>query len=224
MTSLRTRRTSRRDLIRRLAGVTLALAAFDVRATEPALVSLDEAARRLTAGGFVMMMRHAQTEAGVGDPPGYRLDDCASQRNLSAAGRAQARATGAGLRASGVRIARVRSSAWCRCRDTAELAFGRHEVWPVLNSFFDRATAGPEQTRDLEIFAKTVQPPDNTMLVTHQVNISAAFGAWTSPGEIVAGRWTEGRLRAEFRFRADVTPGATALNGVVPIRWTDSGR
>lgn len=224
MTTPRTRRMMRLDPLRRLMGLALALAAFGVRAADPTPVSVEEAARRLASGGFVLMMRHTQTEAGVGDPPGYRLDDCTSQRNLSDAGRAQARAIGAALRASGVRIGIVRASAWCRCRDTAELAFGRHEVWPALNSFFDRSAGGSTQTRDVEAFAKTVQPPGNAMLVTHQVNISAAFGTWTSPGEIVAGRWTEGGLRAEFRFRADAAPGAGALNGVLLVQRTDPGR
>lgn len=203
MTWITAHRTRIRRSLRHLAAVTLAAYTLAAQATEPATVTLDEAAQRLTAGGYVLMMRHAQTEAGIGDPPGYRLDDCATQRNLSAAGRAQARGIGEALRAAGVRIDLVRSSVWCRCRDTAQLAFGRHEVWSALNSFFDQAMRQGAQTREVETFAATVRPPDNAMLVTHQVNITAAFGAWTSPGDIVAGRWDGTRLRAEFRFRAD---------------------
>ena len=96
----------------------------------------------LRAGGCVVLMRHAVTVAGVGDPPGFRLDDCSSQRNLSDAGRQQARALGEAFQRERVQLAEVRSSAWCRCVDTAQLAFGRHTVWAPLNSFFqvgDRA-------------------------------------------------------------------------------------
>jgi broad specificity phosphatase PhoE len=174
-------------------------AAAAARAQVPS-VDLDEAARRLAAGGYVMMMRHAQTEAGIGDPPGFRLDDCSTQRNLSAEGREQARRAGAAIAAAGIRVSVVRSSAWCRCRETAELAFGRHEPWSALNSFFADRSDEPERTRSVVEFARTLRAPSNAMLVTHQVNITAAFGSWASPGEVVAGRWRDGRLAAEFRF------------------------
>ena len=181
----------------------LALTPFapSTRAAEAQRVALDEAARRLAGGGFVLMMRHAQTEAGIGDPANFRVDDCSTQRNLSDAGRAQARAIGAALRSAGIRVDTVRSSAWCRCRETAELAFGRHEVWPALNSFFGGRPGAQAQTREVEAFAAGLRPPANAMLVTHQVNITAALGPWTEPGEIVAGRWDGARLRAGFSFR-----------------------
>ena len=179
----------------------LAPFALPAHASELQRVTLDEAARRLAGGGFVLMMRHARTEAGIGDPANFRIDDCSTQRNLSDAGRAQARAVGAALRAAGIRFDTVRSSAWCRCRETAELAFGRHEVWPALNSFFDGRPGAQAQTREVEAFAAGLRPPANAMLVTHQVNITAALGPWTEPGEIVAGRWEGARLRAEFSFR-----------------------
>lgn len=181
----------------------LALAPFapSAGASEPQRVALDEAARRLAGGGFVLMMRHAQTEAGIGDPANFRVEDCSTQRNLSDAGRAQARAVGAALREAGIRVDTVRSSAWCRCRETAELAFGRHEVWPALNSFFDGRPGAQAQTREVEAFAAGWRPPANAMLVTHQVNITAALGTWTAPGEIVVGRWEDARLRTEFSFR-----------------------
>jgi phosphohistidine phosphatase SixA len=134
----------------------------------------------------VLLMRHAITEPGVGDPPGYRLDDCASQRNLSAEGREQSRRIGAALRAAGVALGEVRSSAWCRCRDTAQLAFDRHDVWPALNSFFDDREREPARTAALRAFvaanAGTVVP----MMVTHQVNITAATGLYTGFGQVVA--------------------------------------
>ena len=78
----------------------------------------------------------------------------------------------------------VRSSAWCRCVDTAELAFGRHTVWAPINSFFqqdgrERQTA--EAVRSLHGF----RGPGNLVLVTHQVNITALTGEYTAMGEIL---------------------------------------
>lgn len=166
-------------------------------------VDLGGAAARLRGGGWVLMMRHAQTEPGIGDPPGFRLDRCETQRNLSEAGRRQARAAGEALRAAGIVPAMVRSSAWCRCRDTAELAFGRYEPWPALDSFFEDRAREPAQTAQVQAFARGLREPGNAVLVTHQVNVVAALGVSPAQGEIVAGRWEEGRLRARFAFRPD---------------------
>lgn len=164
-------------------------------------VDVDGAAARLRSGGWVLMMRHAQTEPGIGDPPGFRLDRCETQRNLSEAGRRQARAAGEALRAAGILPAIVRSSAWCRCRETAELAFGRYEPWPALDSFFEDRAREPAQTARVLAFGRVLRAPVNAALVTHQVNVVAVLGVSPAQGEIVAGRWEEGRLRALFAFR-----------------------
>ena len=82
----------------------------------------------LKGGGQVVLMRHAITTPGVGDPPGMRLDDCSTQRNLTDEGRRHARQTGEVFRARGVAVDRVRASPWCRCLETARLAFGKAEV------------------------------------------------------------------------------------------------
>jgi broad specificity phosphatase PhoE len=157
----------------------------------------------LRGGGQVLLVRHAQTEPGVGDPPGFRLDDCRTQRNLSAAGREQARALGAALRARGIPVAEVRSSEWCRCLDTARLAFADRtpvRPWAALNSFFGEASAEPERTRQLRAAAAEVPADVNVVWVTHQVNITALTGIVPAMGEVVivragqdgprvAGRW-----------------------------------
>lgn len=194
-------------MVRRLGGalaalgwaVVLAFLPVSAAAQAPS-VTLDEAAARLASGGYVLMMRHALTEPGIGDPPQFRIGDCATQRNLSDEGREQARAIGASLRAAGIRFAVVRSSQWCRCLETAALAFGGHEAWPALNSFFADRSDEPQRTREVSRFAESLRPPHNAMLVTHQVNISAALDTYAAPGEIVAGRWRDGALAPEFRF------------------------
>ena len=159
-------------------------------------------------GGWVMLMRHERTGAGIGDPPGFRLGDCRTQRNLSAEGRAAASALGRRFRAEQVPLAAVYSSAWCRCTDTASLAFDphypRHQVWPALNSFFQGQGDGNAQTQAVLQRVQTLRAPDNWMLVTHQVNITALTGAYTAMGEVLLTRWqsTEpGRLQVVARWQ-----------------------
>ncbi|MDQ7742848.1 histidine phosphatase family protein [Hydrogenophaga pseudoflava] len=138
----------------------------------------------LRQGGFVVLMRHAQTEPGVGDPPGFTLGRCETQRNLSAAGRAQAGRVGEAFRRESISIAAVRSSAWCRCTDTARLAFGRYTVWPAINSFFQGQGEQDAQTREVLATVGDLGAPINWVLVTHQVNITALTGEHPAMGEL----------------------------------------
>ena len=88
------------------------------------IASADDAAnawKALRAGGHVALMRHADAPGGFGDPPGFRVDDCATQRNLSAKGRADAERIGARLKSEGIAFEKILSSPWCRCIDTATL-------------------------------------------------------------------------------------------------------
>jgi phosphohistidine phosphatase SixA len=141
---------------------------------------------RLRAGGLVLLMRHARTEPGTGDPPGYRLDDCTTQRNLSELGRAEARAIGAELRRRAVPVERVATSAWCRCRETAELLdLGPVARLEALDSFFDDRSRAAERTAALRAFLAGWSGPGCALLVTHQVNVTAATGVVPAPGELV---------------------------------------
>lgn len=138
----------------------------------------------LKGGGQVVLIRHA-TAPGVGDPSGFRLGDCATQRNLSEAGRAEARGIGAAFRERGVPIGRVLSSRWCRCLETARLAFGRVEPWPPLDSFFDDRSREPGQSAAVRRLAGERPEGGNLILVTHQVNITALVGGAVRSGEMV---------------------------------------
>ena len=151
----------------------------------PAPATADTRFARLSDPGIVAIMRHALAP-GTGDPASFRLDDCASQRNLDARGRAQARRIGAAVRAAGVTVHRVLTSQWCRCRDTARLLdLGPVEPLPALNSFFrDRARADG-QTAELRQFLRGLPPGETAVLVTHQVNITALTGRWATSGEVL---------------------------------------
>lgn len=141
----------------------------------------------LREGGCVVLMRHAQTEPGVGDPPNFKLGECGTQRNLSEAGREQARRVGTAFTRERVKLDQVRSSAWCRCVDTAMLAFKQNTVWPPINSFFG-AGDQDEQTRAVLAVVEVWQAPRNLMLVTHQVNVTALTGEFLAMGEVFVTR------------------------------------
>jgi phosphohistidine phosphatase SixA len=151
------------------------------------------------AGEAAVIMRHAIAPGG-GDPPGYRLDDCSTQRNLSEEGRSQARRIGAVLRENGVAAASVRSSAGCRARETAELlGLGPVAREPALDSFFDDRSQGPARTEALRALLAAWRGGPLVM-VTHQVNITALTGVFPASGEMVFVR-TGGAPEALGRLR-----------------------
>ncbi len=156
----------------------------------------------LKEGGQVAVIRHASTEPGMGDPPGFRVDNCATQRNLSESGREEARRIGAAFRDRGVPVGRVLSSRWCRCLETAEQAFGTVEPWSALDSFFDDRSREPEQTRQVRLLAGIRPQSGNLVLVTHQVNIRALTGIGPGQGEmIILTPLGDGKFRVAGRLR-----------------------
>ena len=156
-------------------------------------------ARLLHTGGCVVLLRHAATEPGIGDPPDFALDDCGTQRNLSSAGRQDARRMGAWFASRKLKPRAVLSSAWCRCKDTAHLAFGKHAVWAALNSTFGDRLAQPDRTGLLRQAMARIPARQFEVWVTHQVNISAMVGQGPAMGEsLILNR--EGRLVARSAF------------------------
>jgi phosphohistidine phosphatase SixA len=159
--------------------------ASTLAAVLPAPAALADAWEALKRPGALVVMRHALAP-GTGDPANFTLGDCSTQRNLDDRGRAQARAIGDAFRERGIAVDRVLSSEWCRARETAELlALGPVEAFAPLNSFFaDRSTRTAQTEATLAALARL--PDDElTILVTHQVNISALTGEGTRSGEMV---------------------------------------
>jgi phosphohistidine phosphatase SixA len=131
----------------------------------------------LKAGGHVALMRHAEAP-GIGDPDGFRLRDCATQRNLDARGRDEARAAGDRLRAERVAIGRVLSSPWCRCRETAELmrTGSPVDVTPVFGSAFGDGGGRSGQLVPLDEARRVMRGwggPGTLLVVTHGATIRA---------------------------------------------------
>lgn len=153
-----------------------------VAATAEAAPELWQALR---SGQAVALVRHAEAP-GTGDPTGFRLDDCATQRNLSPAGRAQATRLGDSFRANGIAEAEIRSSAWCRTRDTATaLRLGPVQIAAPLNSFFGRSEAAAAETQAVRRLIDGLPPGRPAVLVTHQVNITALTGLYPRSGEMI---------------------------------------
>ena len=142
--------------------------------------------------GAIILFRHA-TAPGTGDPAGFVLGDCATQRNLDQKGRAEARALGAAFRARGIVVGRVLSSQWCRARETADLAFpGQVVEEPAFNSFFGNRAEEPAASAGARQILMEWQGPGVLVAVTHQVNITALTGIAPRSGEGVIVRIGQG--------------------------------
>jgi phosphohistidine phosphatase SixA len=156
--------------------ITLAIAGVD-----PGHAEMIE---RMKAGGHILMIRHALAP-GTGDPANFRIGDCSTQRNLNDRGRKQAKAIGDWLRSNGITSARVYSSQWCRCLDTAKLLeMGSVEELPALNSFYELTQDRDSNLKALKTFI-VQQPFDGVLIimVTHFVTISAVASEAVSSGE-----------------------------------------
>jgi phosphohistidine phosphatase SixA len=140
--------------------------------------------------GYVVLLRHAQTTPGAGDPPGFQLNDCSTQRNLSDEGRKQAVRIGQVFRNRKIPILQVFSSQYCRCLETAQLLnLGDVELFPALNSIFEDRTTATEQTQQVR---QQILNHQNTsgviVMVSHFANIGDVGGVSPQPGEAVVMR------------------------------------
>ena len=153
--------------------------------------SASSLAEKLQSTDYVLLMRHAYAP-GVGDPPGYSLDRCETQRILDAQGKRQAQRTGQWLRKQGIHHAMVLSSVWCRCQQTADLlAYGPVTIEPSLASFFDTPDRAEAQNLALQrMLANLVSLPKRRplILVTHHVNILQYVGENIGSGDMVLAR------------------------------------
>ena len=166
--------------LRALAALALVALACGARAAEGDPWTL------LKQGGQVVLMRHALTTPGAGDPPDMRLHDCSTQRNLSDEGRRHARAVGAALREHKVPVDRVLTSPWCRCIETARLVFGDSgQVSRALDNLFGRHDNEARQVAVLRMLAGEWRGKGNLFLVSHGSTIFAATGISPDTSEMV---------------------------------------
>lgn len=147
-----------------------------------------ELANKLNDGAHILLMRHADAP-GYGDPRNYQIGQCATQRNLGDVGRKQAKNTGDWLSSQGITQAKVYSSPWCRCIDTATLLNkGEVKKEMTLGSFFDDMSQAKKQTDELTKFISTERkqfPKTPIIMVTHHVNIQSYVGEVVNSGDMV---------------------------------------
>lgn len=158
----------------------------------PTLVFAADAWAELSQPNTIVLFRHA-TAPGIGDPPGFKLNDCPTQRNLNDKGRAEARQLGAQFRSRKITVGAVVTSQWCRTRDTARLAFGDAvKDEPAFNSsFLASADISDVQTTQAKAVLARWQGPGVLVVFSHQVNITALTGVYPSSAEGVVVRPAE---------------------------------
>jgi phosphohistidine phosphatase SixA len=140
----------------------------------------------LKQGNKVALVRHAQAPGGVGDPPGFKLENCATQRNLSPPGRAEARALGARFRAQNVAVAKVLTSQWCRCRETAALMnLGAIEEAPTFNNAFVLRERRDPLAEGARAVIAGWKGPGALVVVTHGANILQLTGIQPAEAEVI---------------------------------------
>ena len=171
-----------------LAGKALISIILIVSLTSTPILSSDGDAvlwTSLQSGEHFALLRHA-IAPGIGDPPDFELGNCRTQRNLSEEGREQAVKIGKLFRENEIQKARVFSSQWCRCLETAKLlGLGPVQALSSLNSFFNNYQYREAQTQELTDWLHEQNLDQPLVLVTHQVNITALSNVYPNSGELV---------------------------------------
>lgn len=151
--------------------------------------------------GGIVLFRHALAP-GTGDPSTFTLNDCSTQRNLNDVGRADAVRIGTIFREKAIPVSKVLTSQWCRCRETAILAFpDKPQDAPIFNSFFRDRSTEPEQSRDAKALLQNWAGPGALVVVTHQVNITALTGIFPASGEGIVVRIDNKNVTVVGRLR-----------------------
>ena len=140
----------------------------------------------LKDGKKIIFIRHA-IAPGNGDPDNFNINDCSTQRNLDKNGVKQSKKIGFFFKNNKIKIDKVLSSEWCRCKDTAKYAFKHFKTFRGLNSFYDEKfyKFKNKQIKDLQKYIKDWDGNKNLILVTHYVVISEMLNIGVSSGEIV---------------------------------------
>ena len=142
--------------------------------------------KQLEDGGKLIFIRHAYAP-GNGDPSNFNLNDCSTQRNLNSIGQKQAEDIGEFFKVNKIKIYKVLSSEWCRCKETADIAFNNFSTNNFLNSFYSSKYAKNKnkQIKALNDYVKKFKDNKNLIFVTHYVLISEILNYGPSSGEIV---------------------------------------
>lgn len=150
------------------------------------VISANDLQNILRDNGKIIFIRHAYAPGG-GDPDGFDIANCASQRNLNSEGIAQSKRIGKFFEENDIIIDKVLSSEWCRCKETAKYAFNNYETKSFLNSFFSEKFSSNKnkQIKDLKEYINEWSGDNNLVLVTHYVTIQEVLNITSSSGELI---------------------------------------
>ena len=148
--------------------------------------SSENVVKFLKEGKKIVFIRHALAP-GNGDPNNFDIKDCSTQRNLNDEGRAQSKRIRNFFEKNNIKIDKVLSSEWCRCKDTAKIAFGKFETFSALNSFYETRFSKnkSKQMKDLREYISKWESDSNLIIVTHYVVILDILDRGTSSGEMI---------------------------------------
>ena len=140
----------------------------------------------LKDGKKIVFIRHA-IAPGSGDPKNFDIKQCTTQRNLNEDGKNQSKKIGDFFKQNKIKINKILSSEWCRCKDTAKIAFGKFETFNALNSFYEARFEKNRlrQIKDLKNFISSWESDSNLILVTHYVVIYDLLNSRVSSGEMI---------------------------------------
>ena len=178
-----------------LVTVTRWLAVLAVCAGSVSAAQAESVWDALRTQGAVVVLRHSYAPGGF-DPPGARLDDCSTQRNLDESGRAQARRIGEAFRRNAITVGKVLASPRCRCLDTARLAFGQVEPWPVLQGSLNDTELRRSRLAETKKAIEAHQTGPPLVIVTHGSVVTDLTGLNVKMGELVVLRRAPDGTRA----------------------------
>ena len=197
-----------------IAGVAI-LASATIAKAQDEYPGLDAVLDELRAGGFVIYLRHATTDEGGPTDEDADLERCETQRNLNDLGREQAAQIGKAIAALGVPIGEVVSSPFCRCKETAELAFGRFAIDADVSYII---TAHPDDTKRMtdslrRMLSTAPAQGTNTVIVSHTGNLREAADIWPKPEGVafVFRPLPEGKFEAVAKVLAEDWAKAAGL-------------
>ena len=198
-------------LIIELSLISGLVSATELNTNNSALLPTDQLSQKLKQGGYILYFRHAATDHSIDDQHPVDLTNCATQRNLSEQGINQAKLIGKEVKTLGIKIGDVASSPYCRCRDTAQLAFGKYRIDEDL--YFSISAQPEERLRITNSLRRmlTVAPDagHNNIIVSHVSNLREATGVWPKPEGVA---WI-------IQPKGD--KGYQVLGKITPTDWAD---
>ncbi|MCK4710925.1 MAG: histidine phosphatase family protein [Gammaproteobacteria bacterium] len=198
-------------LIIELSLISGLVSATELNTNNSALLPTDQLSQKLKQGGYILYFRHAATDHPAYDQHPVDFTNCATQRNLSEQGINQAKLIGKEVKTLGIKIGDVASSPYCRCRDTAQLAFGKYRIDEDLS--FSVSAQPEERLRITNSLRRmlTVAPDagHNNIIVSHVSNLREATGVWPKPEGVA---WI-------IQPKGD--KGYQVLGKITPTDWAD---